>query len=118
MAHRRHVVPALGNQCEVTRREEKEIEIWKVCKLCLKGKFYMSTSSRKLKWLFEDNAQHRDDYLRLKLTWKEVGNEEMLIWLFMKPIKNSNLKDWNCARRISGLISLKEKRLIYAEKWK
>ena len=29
----------------------KEIEIWKVCKLCLKGKIYMSTSSRELRRL-------------------------------------------------------------------
>ena len=42
-------------------REEKEIDIWKVCKPCLKDKIYMSTSGRKRKWLFEENAQLRDD---------------------------------------------------------
>ena len=36
----------------------------------------------------------------------------------MKPIENSNLKDWSCIRRISGQIRLEEKRLIYVEKWK
>ena len=34
---------------------------------------------------------------------------------FMKPIENSNLKDWNCS---NGLIRVKEKRLIYTENWK
>ena len=38
-------------------REEKEIEIWKVRKPCLKGKFDMSTWNRKLNWLFKENAQ-------------------------------------------------------------
>ena len=27
---------------------------------------------------------------------------------YMKPIENSNLKDWSCTRRISGLIRLTE----------
>ena len=34
----------------------------------------------------------------------------------MKPVENSNLKDWN--KRISEQIRLKEKRLIYARYWK
>ena len=46
----------------------------------------------------------------------EQGNSDMAF--FMKPIANSNLKDWNCTKRISGQIRLKEKRLIYAENWK
>ena len=45
----------------------------------------------------------------------EIGNKEILIWPIVKPIKNSNLKDWNCTKRINGLIKLKEKRLTYAE---
>ena len=40
-------------------REEKEIEIWKVRKLCLKGEISMSTWSRKRNWLFKKNAQLR-----------------------------------------------------------
>ena len=71
--------PALGHWCEVSRqmqvlkglcREEKEIKIWKVCKLCLESKIYMSTWSRKLNWLFKENARLRDVHLRLKQTWK------------------------------------------------
>ena len=77
MASRRHVGPALGNWCEVVRqmpvlkgfcRKEKEIEVLRVCTICLKGKIYMCTSSRKLKWLLEENAQLRGDFLRLKQT--------------------------------------------------
>ena len=37
---------------------------------------------------------------------------------FMKPIENSNVKDWSCTKRINGLIRLKERRLICAENWK
>ena len=84
-----------------------------MCKLCLKGKIYIFTWNRKLNWLYKENAQLREYCLRLKQTWQsEIGNKEILIWPIMKPIKNSNLKDWNCTKRINGL---KEKRLTYAE---
>ena len=46
---------------------KKGKDICKVHKPCLKGKICMSTSSRKLKWLFEENAQLRD-HLRLNQT--------------------------------------------------
>ena len=76
----------------------KEIEILNVCEICLKGKICVSTSSRKLTWLFEKSAQLRDDYLKLKRTWKqESGKRKALIWLFMKPIENKdriNLSGW------------------------
>ena len=51
-------------------REEKEIEIWKMCKLCLKGKIYMFIWNRKLNWLYKGNAQLKEDDLRLKQTWQ------------------------------------------------
>ena len=60
--------PVRGNASNASR-EERETEIWKVRKLCLKGEFSMSTWSRKLNWRFKENAQIRDDYLRLKQTW-------------------------------------------------
>ena len=37
-------------------REEKEIEIWKVCKLCPKGDFSMSTLNRKLNWPVQEEC--------------------------------------------------------------
>ena len=38
----------------------------------------MSTSSRKVTWLFQKNAQLRDEYLMLKRTWnKKVGKEKL-----------------------------------------
>ena len=81
-------------------REEKEIEIWKVRKLCLKSENYMSTWNRKLNWLFKENAQLRDDYLRLKQTrTQEIGNKEILILPFMKSIEKPNLQDWSCTKR-------------------
>ena len=40
------------------------------CANCLKGKIYMFTWSRKLNWLFKENAQLGDDYLKVKRTWK------------------------------------------------
>ena len=62
----------------------------------------MSTSSRKLTWLFDRNVQLRDDYLELKRTWKQDnGKREVLIWLLMKPI--------------DGLIRLREKGSVYLE---
>ena len=56
-------------------REEKEIEIRNVCKLCLKCEIPTTTWNRKLNWLFNENAQLRKDDLRLKQTWtKEIEN--------------------------------------------
>ena len=96
-----------------------EIEILKVCNLGLKGKICTSASSAMLTLPFEKNAQLRDDYLKLKRTWKqESGKRAVLMWLFMKPIENSNVRDWSCTRRINGQIRLKEKRSTYLENWK
>ena len=106
-----------GAMCQTTLmlkkriQKGKEIEILKVCELCLKEKIWMSTSSRKLTWLFDKNAQLRDDYLKLQRTWKqESGNTEVLIWLLMKPIENLSLADWSCKTLINGLIRLKERK--------
>ena len=100
-------------------REEKEIEIRNVCKLCLKCEISTSTWNRKMNWLFKENAQLRKDDLRLKQTWtSEIGNKEIRMLKFMTPIENSNLKDWNFIRRGNGQIRLKEKSLIYTENWK
>ena len=108
--------PAPGNWCEVTSqlqemqglcRDEKETEIWKVRKLCPKGEMSTSTWSGKLNCLFKENAQLRKDHLRVRQKWtQEIGNEEMLILPSIKPIENSNLKDWSCIRRINGQIRL------------
>ena len=59
-----------------TFQDGKEIEILKVCELCLKGKICMSTSSRKLTWLLDKSAQLRDDHLKLKRTWKQESGEK------------------------------------------
>ena len=80
----------------------------------------MSSWNRKLNRLFEENAQLRKDYLKLKPTWKsEIGNKEILKWSFMKPIENWNLTDWSSTTRINTETRLKEqKTLIYVENWK
>ena len=67
----------------------KEIEILKVCELCLKGKICISTSSR------HDNLN--------------------LIWLFMKPIEKLSLKDSSCIKLDNGLIRLREKGSVYVD---
>ena len=79
----------------------------------------MCTWSRKLNWLFKEKSQLREDYLRLKQKWtKEIRNKETRILPSMKPIENSNLRDWSCIRRINGQIRLKDKTLNYVENWK
>ena len=79
-----------------------------MCELCLDVNIGMFTLSRKLTWLFEKNAQLRDDYLKLKRTWKqEIGKGEVLVWLFMKPIENLSLKD--CIKRMNGQITLRDR---------
>ena len=76
----------------------------------------MSTLSRRLTGLFEENAQLRIDYLRLKQTWtKEIGNKEILVLLTMKSIENLYLRDWSSVRRLNGPIRLKEKRSVLVE---
>ena len=60
---------------------------------CLEEKICVSTSSRKLTWLFDKIAQLEDVYLKLKRTWKqEKWKREVLIWLFLKPIENLSLQ--------------------------
>ena len=62
------------------RVEKRARGLERVQTLCLKGKIYLSASSRKLKWLLDVNVQLIDDYLRLKQTWVlEIGNKEMLM---------------------------------------
>ena len=62
----------------------KEIEILKVCEPCLKEKICMSTSSTKLTWLFDKNAQLGDDDLKMLRTWKrgwwERGSSDMALY--------------------------------------
>ena len=70
-------------------REENEIEICKACKLCLKGKIDMSTSSRKAEMAVRGETNQELESQRLQL-------------------QQAN----------SGLIRLKERRLIHAENWK
>ena len=65
-----------------------------------------------MRWvaLMED-AQLREDYLRLKKTWaKEIGNKEIRRLPSMKSIENSNLNDYSFFRRMNGFFRLKEKR--------
>ena len=77
-------------------REDKEIDIWKVCKLSPKGEISMPTLNKKLNWLFKENAQLRKYFRRLRQKWtKEIGNKEMLRLTSMKPIENSNIRDSN-----------------------
>ena len=79
----------------------------------------MPTLNRKLNWLFKENAQLRKDYLRLRSKWtKQTGNEERPMLLSVKPIENSDLRDWSFIRQINGKIRLKEKRLFYVENCK
>ena len=67
-----------------------------------------------MNWLFWENAQLRKDYLRLKQKFSyEIGNKDMLMLLSLKPIENSNLRDWSFVSCITGQIRLKEKGLIY-----
>ena len=74
----------------------------------------MSTLSRKLNGLFKENAKLRKrlSEAEAQIGQKEIENKDV------KPIENSHLRDWNCVRRISGQIRLKEKRLIFVEGWK
>ena len=60
---------------ERLRQEEQEIEIWKECKLCVKDEISMSAWSSKLNWLFKENAQLREDCLRLK-AYMDMRNGE------------------------------------------
>ena len=51
----------------------------------------MLTYKKKQNELVKESVQLRDDYLRLKLKWKEkVGKGKILILLYMKPINNLN----------------------------
>ena len=43
---------------------------------CLEEKICVSTSSRKLTWLFDKIAQLEDVYLKLKRTWKQEKREK------------------------------------------
>ena len=66
--------------------------------------------------LVKESVQLRDDYLRLKLKWKEkVGKGEILILLYMKPINNLNHQNWSPIMRINGLLKLKEETVDYSE---
>ena len=77
---------------------------------CLRGRNFKCTSKRKPNGLFKVNVQLRQDHLRLRLKWiEEVGKEEILILLSMKPTNNLNHRDWSYIRRINGRIKLKEK---------
>ena len=49
---------------------------------------------------------------------KKFATKKFWYGPFVKPMENSNLKDWNCTKRMGGQIRLKEKRSIYAENWK
>ena len=58
--------------------------------------------------LFKVTVWLSEDYPRLKLQWtEEVGKEDILILLSMKPINSLNHRDWVFFRRISGLIKLR-----------
>ena len=119
--------PSPGNGCEVTSqfqvlkgfcREGIEIEIWKVCEVCPIAEISMSTLNKKHNCLFKENAQVRKVYLRLGQKWtQEIGNKNLIL-PSMKPIGNSNLKDWSCVRRVNGQIRLREKKLRYVESGK
>ena len=83
--------------------------MWKVCKLRLKGEISIVYLEQKAELAVKENAQLRDDYLRLKQTrTREIGNTEILILPFVTPIENSNLKNWRCTRRINGQMRLEE----------
>ena len=70
--------------------------------------------NKKLNELFKESVQLRKDDLRLRLKLtEEVGKEEILIFLLMKPIDNMNHKDWSPMMRINGLIRLNEKKIFW-----
>ena len=83
-----------------------------MCILCPKGEISTHTLKRKLNWLFKENVWLRKDYLRLRQQWtQEFGDKEMLILPSLKPIENSNLRDWSFIRRINGQIRLKGEKI-------
>ena len=90
-------------------RGGKGIEISKVCSERRNLHAYLEKEAERA---FQGRKCSSDkDYLRLGQKWtEEIENKEMLTLLSVKPIENSNLKDWSCIRRSDGQIRLKEKR--------
>ena len=81
---------------------------------CLKK--LQESFKKKQNELFKVNVQLREDHLRLRLKWmEEVGKEEILILLSMKPTNNLNHRDLSSFRRIHGRIKLKRKTVDYLE---
>ena len=85
-----------------------------MCEPCRTCNISVITWNGKLNLPFEENAQLRDDYLKLKRIWRsEVGNRKVQKWHFMRLIENSNLKDCNYIKRINELVRLRERRSAY-----
>ena len=83
---------------------------------CLKGKIFTNTLKRKQNELFKVTVQLRKDYPRLRWRWtEEVGKEDTLILLSLKPINNLNHRVWSYIRRINGQMKLKKKAIDYFE---
>ena len=83
---------------------------------CLKGKIFTNTLKRKENELFKLTVQIRKDYRKLRWRWTEdVGKDEILIILSLKPINNLNHRVWSYIRRINGQMKLKKKAINYLE---
>ena len=79
----------------------------------------MSTLNRKLKFTFEQKAETaaRGECAAQRRLSEAEANMDIRNWEqrnyggpFVKLIENSNIKDWNCTKRIKELIRLKERR--------
>ena len=73
---------------------------------------------RKAESSIQGENEAQKNYQRLKLMWKlEGGSKEVQKLLYMNPIENLKLKDYNSIRRIYGTM-LKAKELVCVENWK
>ena len=98
---------------EETYSRGKEIEFLNEFEFCLKEDLHVYLKQKS--WLgCSTRMRSSETIIR---SWSGHGNkkvEKEKFWycLFMKPIENSNLKDWSCTMRISGQIRLEEEKSI------
>ena len=100
-------------------REEKEIEIWNVSKLCLKGEISMSTWSRKLNWLFKKNAQLRKiSEAQAEMDIRNWEHRNADIAFFYETNRELESQRLGLYQANQWADQAQREKLIYVENWK
>ena len=102
----------------VHNRKGREIETRTLCSRWKTEKISTTSLNGKLTWPSEEGEQLSRDCMKLRQKLRrDIGKREIMVSLFMRSIRSSNLIDFSYNKQLAGQIRLRETKSAWMENW-